>query len=480
MNRFKSNCWRIFGQKQDEFNLNWHEREAMIKTSVIIPVYNTSLYLEECIDSVFHQKQEEIEVIVINDGSTDDSEDVLLRLQTKYPALILVKQKNHGQGYARNVGIERAKGEYIYFLDSDDYILEDTLESCYNCALKNELDIVLFDAFIFEDSVEKKPVKTNNCDRRRIIKEKAEIFSGIFFLQKYYQRSYIPTPWSMYCSAKFIKKNGITFLTGVYFEDNEFYCKAMVLAERVMYIPRMFYQYRCRDDSTTGSKFDLRKAKDHIEVIRAMVELKVCRGGQGWCVIKKISLNLLLYVAKVCYVNKLYDKERGLYGRILDTWATICGSTVEDTDDLAEVNCIYRICSFFPDSDFGEMRNQIENKRKQLLIHVLECLPLNQKGVNVAIYGNGKYTDTVLDFYEKWVGAIEADIIMLDSYAKDCEVQHRGYSVYPVGKLQDADLDYILISSPRYEMEMCDIVEELYGNRFATIRLFGDLYIDIP
>ena len=73
--------------------------EDKIKTSVIIPVYNTSLYLKECIESVFHQTQKEIEVIAINDGSTDDSYDILLKMQEKYPDLIVISQDNHGLGY---------------------------------------------------------------------------------------------------------------------------------------------------------------------------------------------------------------------------------------------------------------------------------------------------------------------------------------------------------------------------------------------
>lgn len=449
----------------------------MIKTSVIIPVYNTRSYLEECIESVFKQTQKEIEVIAINDGSTDDSWEVLLCLKKKYPELIIIKQENYGQGYARNVGIEIAKGEYIYFLDSDDYILKDTLESCYECASKNELDIVLFDAFVFEDSAERKPVEPNNCDRHAIIKEREEIFLGISFLQRYYQKTYIPTPWSMYCSASFIKKNNIRFLEGVYFEDNEFYCRVMTMAKRVMYIPQKFYQYRCRKTSTTGSEFDLRRARDHIEVISAMADLKALDMENGWPVIKKISLNLLMYVAGVCSVNNLYDQDSRLYMQIWNVWMKICGGTIEKQDDLADINCIYRIARLFPDSDFGEIKKVIVNKQKQMLIQVLNQLPLNQEGVKIAIYGSGKYTGTVLDFYENWVGDIKADVIFVDSYIKNSNIKYRGYSVYPIEQIHDKNIDYILISSSRHENEMRDTIESLYGNKFVVIMLYGDRHI---
>lgn len=262
----------------------------MIKTSVIIPVYNTSVYIEECMNSVFCQTQKEIEVIAINDGSTDNSLEILLRLQEKHPELIVFTQENHGLGYVRNFGIEKARGEYIYFLDSDDYILEDTLEKCYEHASENKLDIVLFDAFEFEDCEEKIQVKLNHSDKHKIVEERDEIFSGIYYLEKYYQSAYTPESCLMYCSSCFLKENNIKFLTGVYFEDNEFYCRCLTLADRVMYIPRMFYQYRSRKNSITGTDFDLKKAKDHIAVVRALADLKLLKEGKGWDVVKKSVL----------------------------------------------------------------------------------------------------------------------------------------------------------------------------------------------
>lgn len=451
----------------------------MIKTSVIIPVYNTGVYLEECIDSVFGQTQKDIEVIAINDGSTDDSWEILQQLNKKYPELIIIKQENQGQGYARNVGIKMARGEYIYFLDSDDYILEDTLETCYECASKNKLDIVLFDALEFEDSIERKLVEPNNCDRHDLIKERKEVFSGAYFLEKYYRKSYIPVPWSMYCSTIFLKENDIWFLTGVYFEDNEFYCRVMMLAKRIMYIPKMFYRYRCRKDSTTGSEFNLRKADDHIEVVSAIAELKTLNGGDGWHIVKKIGMGLLLYVANVCYDKKLYDKDGGLPERIMNTWAKICGNTIENIDSLEDINYIYNICKFFPDLGFREIKKQIDEKRKHVLIQVLGRLPLNQKESKIAIYGCGKYTDRVLEFYDKCMGSIEADVVFLVSNRTDGNRKYRGHPVYSISEIGGSEFDYILISSSQYEEEMRSMVRQLYGNKFTIILLYGDLYINI-
>lgn len=448
----------------------------MIKTSVIIPVYNTGLYLEECINSVFNQTQKEIEVIAINDGSTDDSLDVLLRLQKIYPELIILTQDNQGLGYTRNVGIKKASGEYIFFLDSDDYILENTLENCYKCASKNKTDIVLFDAFEFEDSIERKPIEPNNCDRHKIIEEREEIFSGLFFMEKYYQRSYNPAACLMYCSAAFIRKNNILFLPRVYFEDNEFHCRVMTLAERVMYIPEMFYQYRCRSNSITGTNFNLERAKDHIEVVSAIANLN---GEKSWHIVKRISLNLLRYVASVCYKNNLYDEDSRLFEQIFLTWGKICGSDIENVENLEDIDCIYKICTFFSGSSIGVIKKKIEDKRRQLLIQTLRRLPLDQRGYRIGIFGCGKYTDKVLDFYEKEIGSIAKDIIFLDSHIENAGTKYRGYSVYHISEIGDRKLDYILISSPQYEEEMKDMIQEFYGGKFIMILLYGDLHIEL-
>ncbi|MCM1038218.1 MAG: glycosyltransferase [Ruminococcus sp.] len=292
----------------------------MIKTTVIIPVYNTSPYLEECITSVFDQTQKEIEVIAINDGSTDDSYDKLLKLQKKYSDLIVLSQENHGLGYTRNVGIKSARGKYIYFLDSDDYIIEDTLETCYKYASENNLDIVLFDALNFQDSNERTPILPNFDDRHEAVKERNAIYSGIDFMKKYYMEIYEPSACFVYCSLAFLKENNVKFLPRVYFEDNEFHCRIMTLANRVMYIPRMFYQRRCRNDSITMVSFNQRKIKDYLEVINAITELKTLNDGKGWCIVRKINQSLLIDLMYVCYKNHLYSQNKTFLIQIIKAW----------------------------------------------------------------------------------------------------------------------------------------------------------------
>ena len=106
-------------------------------------------------------------------------------------------------------------------------------------------------------------------------------------------------------------------------------------------------------------------------------------------------------------------------------------------------------------------------------------MPFHRKGYQAAIYGYGEYTKKVLDIYEKWVAPIRANLIFLDSYVKNDTVQDRGYSLFPVSEIGNKKIDCIYLSSPEYEKEMGDMIQELYGDKFAVVSLFGDLHIDV-
>ena len=112
------------------------------KVSVIIPVYNVEKYLADCLDSVVNQTLEDVEIICVNDGSTDSSANILERYSCEYNNITVIKQENQGLSCARNAGVLHARGEYIYFLDSDDRITANAMEEMYNLAHKDELDVL--------------------------------------------------------------------------------------------------------------------------------------------------------------------------------------------------------------------------------------------------------------------------------------------------------------------------------------------------
>uniref|UniRef100_UPI003AEFCC04 glycosyltransferase family 2 protein n=1 Tax=Cetobacterium sp. TaxID=2071632 RepID=UPI003AEFCC04 len=166
---------------------------STLKVSIIIPVYNVELYLREALDSVINQTLKEIEIIIVNDGSTDNSLEIVKEYETKDHRIIVINQENQGLSGARNSGLKIAKGHYIYFMDSDDYIALDTLEICYECALEKQLDFVFFDAQSFtKDDID---ISEYNYDRSRNIKEKT-IYSGKEALKKLLnQKKYRSAVW---------------------------------------------------------------------------------------------------------------------------------------------------------------------------------------------------------------------------------------------------------------------------------------------
>ncbi|MBO5096620.1 MAG: glycosyltransferase family 2 protein [Bacilli bacterium] len=124
--------------------------------SIIVPIYNTEKYLNKCLTSLVKQKNIDFEVICVNDGSPDDSDKIIEKFKKKYPKLIRsYKKKNGGLSDARNYGIKKAKGDYIGFVDSDDWVEKDMFSKMYNYAIKKDLDIVVCDTFMeYENNTE--------------------------------------------------------------------------------------------------------------------------------------------------------------------------------------------------------------------------------------------------------------------------------------------------------------------------------------
>lgn len=120
----------------------------MHKISVIVPVYNTEQYLETCLNSIINQTYKDIEIIVVNDGTKDNSQDIINRFSNKYPQLIksYIKE-NGGLSDTRNYGIEKSTGQYITFIDSDDYISHDMLEKLYESIITNSADVSACECF---------------------------------------------------------------------------------------------------------------------------------------------------------------------------------------------------------------------------------------------------------------------------------------------------------------------------------------------
>lgn len=192
-----------------------------ISVSVIIPVYNTGIYLEEAIGSITAQSLGNIEIITIDDGSTDNSPEILQKLRDKDDRIKIYTQSNQGPSEARNYGIKEASGDYILFLDSDDMLQNDTIDKCYKQCINNDLDFCTFDAESFIDGdLSSPPILT--YDRSKCLLPN-HLYSGIeaFKLLIDYE-VYTPSPCLLMIKRKFLLSNNLFFLKGIIHEDQLF------------------------------------------------------------------------------------------------------------------------------------------------------------------------------------------------------------------------------------------------------------------
>jgi len=223
----------------------------LCKVSVIIPVYNTEKYLKECLDSIVNQSLEDIEIICIDDGSTDNSLEILREYAENDSRFKIFSQENNGQGSARNYGLDVAKGEYIYFMDSDDFIELNTLSDCYNEANKNNLDFLMFQLINYDES-KKSLYHDNDYDMPNVGDSVADnVFSYADLNHLIFQVAVSPV--NKLYSKKFLDDINVRFPEDVIFEDNVFFWNVFLNAKRIKFLKHHYYIRRRHSSSTTGN-----------------------------------------------------------------------------------------------------------------------------------------------------------------------------------------------------------------------------------
>ena len=223
-----------------------------IQLSVIVPVYNVEKYLKECLDSLVNQSLDSMEIIIVNDGSTDTSLDICNKYSEKYEFITLISQKNKGLGAARNEGIRHAKGRYIGFVDSDDYVEKNMFKEMVTSAIKDDLDLVICAVkMYFEDNKKIKVIEKNIYEESIITK--TTLIKGIvsrkiqcFAWNKIYKRELF---------------SDIKYEEGVYYEDMYTMYNIALKCNKIKLIDTPFYIYRQRENNIT-SKVSIKHIND--------------------------------------------------------------------------------------------------------------------------------------------------------------------------------------------------------------------------
>ena len=210
----------------------------MPKVSVIVPVYNVEKYLNECIDSILNQTLKDIEVICVNDGSTDDSLKILQDYAQKDNRIKIINKENSGYGASMNRGIQAASGEYIGIIESDDFVAPEMFEDLYNLAVKNHADIAKSNWYDY----------TTKYNQKQKFEQfnKDETISVINIKEKPYILNTFPAVWSAIYKREFLLNEDLKFLEtpGASYQDCSFGFKTLAMAERIILTTNAYVCYR--------------------------------------------------------------------------------------------------------------------------------------------------------------------------------------------------------------------------------------------
>lgn len=216
----------------------------MTKVSIIVPVYNVEKYLKRCLDSLVNQTLKDIEIICINDGSTDGSLAILNEYVRNDDRIVVINQENSGQSVARNRGIDVAKGEYLGFVDSDDWVSEDYFEKLHNSAIQNNAEIAVGGI-----------IRLHKFNRRKFLTFAKETVTNDvnlkFELCDLPEKSYV---WNKIYKSSKLKEIGLKFEEGIVFEDCIFTPQALFYFDKMVTVPDTYYFYWRRIDSTVTRK----------------------------------------------------------------------------------------------------------------------------------------------------------------------------------------------------------------------------------
>ena len=244
--------------------------ESKIKVSIIVPAYNVENYIEDCLNSLVNQTLKDIEIIVVNDESTDSTFDIIKKYANNDSRIKVINQKNQGVAGARNSGLEIALGEFIGFVDSDDWIDSNYFELLYNSAKENDADMAIASILKHKKKYLKYNAKYTKLEVANTIQEKIKLCQD-----KKKRFFYV---WNKLCKADVIKNNSINFPQGRVFEDVKFSTEAVFYSKKIIAVPNTYYHYIERQGSIVKSKKSEKKRNDHILAYKELQEFAKIKG----------------------------------------------------------------------------------------------------------------------------------------------------------------------------------------------------------
>lgn len=292
-----------------------------MKVSIIIPVYNTEKYLKRCVESCINQTLSDIEIILIDDCSKDNSRNIIKDYANRYPDKVryIFQEENHRQGAARNRGMEIAQGEYLVFVDSDDWIEPDMCELLYKKAKESNADMVGSNYFLSwdnKDEIKKVEITEEMCGNMDIHKKYIYIKNYGMFWTRMYKRT-------------LIQKSKLEFPEDIFYEDAFFNFYSVLYSEKIEHIDKEFYHYYQENQSTVRNRNNVRQyeriklAEEILKYGKNHKELEEYRGTIAYKYLYMQGANLV-YICIGLFDNPDMAKMREIDAGIIN--AKLCNS----------------------------------------------------------------------------------------------------------------------------------------------------------
>lgn len=245
----------------------------MVKVSVILPIYNVAPYLDETFQSIIGQSLPDIEIIAVNDGSTDNSEEIIRKWQQQDSRILLFSQENRGQSAARNLALKHATGQYIYMMDSDDKLTDpDALQICYDYAEKNHSDFFFFDGESFSEQGVSRI--SRNTKRTHLVDEDKP-YDGEYLLNLMLDtKRHNCVVWLLFIQKAFLDRIGLKFYEGIIHEDELFTTILTLNSDNIYCLKRNFVGHRIRKASTMGLTYSKRNLNCYLTVADELLRFR--------------------------------------------------------------------------------------------------------------------------------------------------------------------------------------------------------------
>ena len=426
----------------------------MCNISVLVPVFNTEKYLKQCLDSVANQSIDNMEIICINDGSTDNSLDMLTEYANKDNRFKIIDKENSGYGHSMNVGIKTAKGEYIGIVESDDFVDRNMFVTLYELAKVHDADLVKSNFWAFKDGKDTLQNVLQNEPFKKKINPRRENKS--IFLRG-------QSIWTGIYKREFLLENNIRFLEtpGASYQDTSFFFITMACANSVVLIEDAFLHYRQDNpDSSVMSKEKVYCVCEEIDAVWRFLkgrpeleaELKYVVPVFQW-IVYKWNLNRLNSVQKYYFLEKMYDdfkllSQKGLLKK--EFW-----------NDFDAYNMIQRMVNC-------EKTKFLVHKyiNDQLILDFKNNFLSGIRGMNVFVYGAGKIGELIVRYLKENnvvpCGIVVSSVVDNPEILLGCKVTElKDFYV-------EENMDSVLIVAVKEESQY-PIIRDLLGKGFKNV-----------